>query len=129
MGGALAAIERGFPQREIQEAAFRVQREIETGGRVVVGVNRFRLDRQAPIASFRVDQAGQAAQVARLEAVRRRRDAARVRAALGELEAAARGSGNVMPPLVEAVDCSASLGEIAATLVSVFGEYREGVAP
>jgi len=128
MGAALAAIERGFPQREIQEAAFRVQREIETGGRVVVGVNRFRLDRQAPIPSFRVDQAGQAAQVARLAAVRRRRDAARVRAALAELEAAARGSDNVMPPLVEAVDSSASLGEIATTLVSVFGEYREGGA-
>ena len=128
MGGALAAIERGFQQREIHEAAYATQRAIESGERVVVGVNRFRVDDEEAIPPFRVDEAAQQAQVERLAGVRRRRDGARVNRALAVLEAGARGSENLMPPLVEAVDTSASLGEIAATLVRVFGEYREGVA-
>ncbi len=128
MGGALAAIERGFQQREVQEAAYRTQREIETGERVVVGVNRFRIERQQNVPPFRVDAAAQRAQVQRLAGVRNQRDAARVLAALGAVEAAANGSENVMLALVEAVDASASIGEIASALVRVFGEYREGVA-
>jgi methylmalonyl-CoA mutase N-terminal domain/subunit len=128
LGGALAAIERGFQQREIHEAAYRAQRAVESGERVVVGVNRFRVDREEPIPSFRVDEGVQQAQVERLAAVRLRRDRTRVGRALVAVEAAARGSENLMPPLVEAVDASASLGEIATTLVGVFGEYREGVA-
>jgi methylmalonyl-CoA mutase N-terminal domain/subunit len=128
IGGALAAIERGFQQREIHEAAYQAQRAIESGERVVVGVNRFLVDREEPIPSFRVDEGAQQAQVERLAAVRRRREANRVRRALAAVEAAARGNENLMPLLVEAVDASASLGEIAATLVGVFGEYREGVA-
>ena len=128
MGGALAAIERGFQQREIHEAAYRTQRAIESGERVVVGVNRFRVDREEAMPPFRVDEAAQRAQVERLAGVRRRRDGARVSRTLAALEAAARGSENLMPALVEAVDASASLGEIAGTLVRVFGEYREGVA-
>ena len=128
MGGALAAIERGFQQREIHEAAYATQRAIESGEQVVVGVNRFRVDSEEPIPPFRVDEAAQQAQIERLAGVRRRRDGARVSRALAVLEAGARGSENLMPPLVEAVDASASLGEIAATLVRVFGEYREGVA-
>jgi methylmalonyl-CoA mutase N-terminal domain/subunit len=126
MGGALGAIERGFQQREIHEAAYRTQRAIESGDRVVVGVNRFRADREGPIPSFRVDEAVQQAQVSRLAEVRRRRNAGRVTRGLAALTAAARGRENVMPALVEAVDASASIGEIASSLVVVFGEYREG---
>ena len=128
MGGALAAIERGFQQREIHEAAYRTQRAIESGEQVVVGVNRFRIDREEPMRSFRVDQTAQKAQVERLEEVRRHRDGARVKQTLAALEAAASGRENLMPLLVDAVEASASLGEIAGTLVRVFGEHREGVA-
>ena len=128
MGGALAAIERGFQQREIHEAAYRTQRAIESGEQVVVGVNRFRIDREEPMRSFRVDETAQKAQVERLEEVRRHRDGARVKQTLAALEAAASGRENLMPLLVDAVEASASLGEIADTLVRVFGEHREGVA-
>ena len=128
MGGALAAIERGFQQREIHEAAYRTQRAIESGEQVVVGVNRFRIDREEPMRSFRVDETAQKAQVERLEEVRRHRDGARVKQTLAALEAAASGRENLMPLLVDAVEASASLGEIAGTLVRVFGEHREGVA-
>ena len=128
MGGALTAIERGFQQREIHEAAYRTQRAIEAGEQVVVGVNRFRVDHEETIPSFRVDEAAQRAQVERLRTVRKRRDGTRVKRGLAALEAAARGSENLMPLLVDAVDASASIGEITGTLVPVFGEYREGVA-
>jgi methylmalonyl-CoA mutase, N-terminal domain len=127
MGGAMAAIERGFQQREIHEAAYRTQRAIESGKQVVVGVNRYRVAEGEPIPSFRVDEAGQRAQAARLAEVRRRRDGGRVEESIAAVEAAARGGENLMPPLVEAVDASVSLGEISSTLVRVFGEYREGV--
>ncbi len=128
MGGALTAIERGFQQREIHEAAYRTQRAIEAGEQVVVGVNRFRVDHEETIPSFRVDEAAQRAQVERLRTVRKRRDGTRVKRRLAALEEAARGSENLMPLLIEAVDASASLGEITGTLVPVFGEYRGGVA-
>ncbi len=127
MGGALAAVERGFQQREIHEAAYRTQRAIEAGRQVVVGLNRFRNAQESPIPTFRVDPAVQQEQVARLAAVRARRDAARARTALAALGDAARGSDNLMPPIVEAVEAYATLGEIASALVAVFGEHREGV--
>ncbi|MDD5562117.1 MAG: methylmalonyl-CoA mutase family protein [Thermoanaerobaculaceae bacterium] len=127
MGGALAAIERGFQQREIHEAAYRTQRAIEAGAQVVVGVNKFRREQDAPIPTFRTDPAVQQEQVARVAAVRARRDAARVRRALAALGEAARGRDNLMPPIVEAVEAYTTLGEIAGALVAVFGEHREGV--
>jgi len=127
MGGALAAIERGFQQREIQEAAYRIQRAIEAGDQVVVGVNRFRLDSEPAVPVFRIDEAAQRDQIDRLRAVRARRDQAATAKALADLEAAARSTDNLMPPILAAVEGYASLGEIAATLVTVFGEYREGV--
>jgi methylmalonyl-CoA mutase N-terminal domain/subunit len=127
MGGALAAIERGFQQREIQEAAYRTQRAIEAGDQVVVGVNRFRLDSEPAVPVFRIDEAAQREQIDRLKAVRARRDQAATARALADLEAAARSTDNLMPPILAAVEGYASLGEIAATLVTVFGEYREGV--
>ncbi len=128
MGGALAAIERGFPQREIQEAAYRTQRAIEAGEQVVVGVNGFQDEQRQAIPTLRLDPTVERSQVARLASVRSSRSAAAVRTALDTLEAAARDGANLMPPTIEAVDVHASLGEITDALVRVFGEHREGVA-
>jgi len=128
MGGALAAIERGFQQREIHEAAYRTQRAIESGRAVVVGVNAFRREGKDRIPTFRVDPSVGAAQAERLAAVRRTRDAAAVAGSLAALEDAARGDDNLMPLIVAAVDAYATLGEIAGALAKVFGEHREGVA-
>ena len=128
MGGALAAIERGFQQREIHEAAYRIQQGIESGRQVVVGVNAFRHEHDEPIPTFRTDPAVQQAQIARVAGVRHRRDAGRVERSLVTLEEAARGSTNLLPLIVDAVDVSATLGEIAGTLARVFGEHRDRVA-
>ena len=127
MGGALVAIERGFPQREIHEAAYRTQRAIESGEQVVVGVNRFRTEFEAPIPVFRVDERVEPEQIERLHAVRRRRDAAAVDAALAALDVAARGDGNLVVPILNAVEAYTSVGEICRTLVAVFGEHRDAV--
>jgi methylmalonyl-CoA mutase N-terminal domain/subunit len=127
MGGALVAIERGFQQREIHEAAYRAQLAIQAGERVVVGVNRFRAEREAPIPVFRVDERVEREQIERLHAVRRRRDPRAVDAALISLGEAARGEGNLMAPIVAAVEAYASIGEICRTLVGVFGEHRDAI--
>jgi len=129
MGGALAAIERGFQQREIHESAYRTQRAVEAGEELVVGVNCFQVEEERGIPTFRVDETVQAAQVARLQAVRARRDAARVAAALDEVREAARGDASLMPAIVAAVEAYASVGEIAAALAEVFGEYRPDMHP
>jgi len=127
MGGALAAIERGFQQREIHEAAYRIQRAIEKGEQIVVGVNRFQVEHEDLPPTFRVDEAVQAAQIARLRAVRDRRDAGAVARALADLAAAARGSDTLMPPIIAAVEARASVGEIAGALAREFGEHRDAV--
>ncbi|NWG00990.1 MAG: methylmalonyl-CoA mutase [Thermoanaerobaculaceae bacterium] len=124
LGGALAAIERGFQQREIQEAAYRTQRAVEAGTEMVVGVNCFQVEEERSVPTFRVDEAVAREQVARLQAVRARRDRAAVEAALAALRAAARGSGTLMPAILDAVEAYASVGEIARALADVFGEYR-----
>jgi len=128
MGGALAAIERGFQQREIQESAYQAQRAIEAGDQVVVGINRFRLDQETAIPTFRVDAGVERDQVARLAAVRARRDGASVAARLAALGEVARGRDNLMPAIVDAVEARASIGEIAGVLAAVFGEHREAAA-
>ncbi len=125
LGGALAAIERGFQQREIHEAAYRTQREVESGTQVVVGVNRFCAPSDVSIPIFRVNEAAQRAQIAALRAVRSQRDGERVSVALAALHEAARGSVNLMPFILDAVEAYASIGEIAGTLAQVFGEHRE----
>ncbi len=124
MGGALAAIEAGFQQRHIAEAAYRAQRAIEEGDRVVVGVNTFTVDEESPIPTLKVDESVEARQVERLRELRASRDTAAVDHALATLEDAARGGANLMPPIVAAVESYATIGEISATLVRVFGEYR-----
>ncbi len=126
MGGALAAIEKGFMQREIQDAAYRTQREIEEGRQIVVGVNRFQEGETAPPPVFRVDERAQQAQVERLAAVKGRRNQKAVTEALKDLEAAAKSGENLMPPILAAVEAYATVGEIAGTLARVFGEHREG---
>jgi methylmalonyl-CoA mutase N-terminal domain/subunit len=127
LGGAVKAIELGFPQNEIQQSAYRHQREVEERSRIVVGVNAHILDDEPEPSLMRIDPALAQQQVERLGALRAQRDAARVRAALVRLETAARGTANLMPPIIEAVECYATLGEIADTLRSVFGEHREQI--
>ena len=125
MGGPLRAIESGWIQREIQNAAYKYQREIESGRRIVVGVNRFQADGERAIPTFRLDPAIERAQIERLRQVRASRDRAAVEEKLGRLETAARGTENLVPFVVEAAAAYATVGEISDALKVVFGEYRE----
>ena len=126
-GGMLAAIEAGFPQREIERRAVEHQRAVEAGARVVVGVNRYEDAAHAtPPALHRLDPALEAAQIARLTAVRTTRDGSKTRAALEAVAQAARGTDNLVPPILAAVKTRATLGEIADVLRNIFGEYRSG---
>jgi methylmalonyl-CoA mutase N-terminal domain/subunit len=124
-GGALAAIERGDVQRAIQESAYRQQRQVESGERVVVGVNRFTEEREPPRDILRVDPAVEREQVERVRALRARRDPGPWKAALDALEGKARSGGNLVPAMVDAVLALATVGEIAGRLRGVFGEHRE----
>ena len=125
-GGALRAIERGEIQREIQESAYRFQREVEAGERVIVGVNRFQeAGEEAPADILRIDPGLEKAQVERVRALRARRPEGPWRAALAALDERARGGGNLVPAMIEAVMAWATVGEIAHRLRAVFGEHRE----
>ncbi len=126
MGGAVAAIERGWVQREIEEAAYAAQREVEEGRRVVVGVNAFREEGRETPPVLTVDPEIERDQVERLRAFRSARDGARSAAALASLERHAREDRNLMPPLVHAVTSCATMGEIVSTLKNVYGEHRPG---
>ena len=125
MGGTLKAIETGYIQNEIQNSAYAWQRAVETGERIVVGVNRFRQDKRA-IPTFRLDPELERSQVEKLREVRASRSAATVAEKLDALESTARGEGNLMPGIVDASAAYATVGEISSRLRSVFGEYREG---
>jgi methylmalonyl-CoA mutase N-terminal domain/subunit len=126
LGGALAGIEAGFQQGQIQNAAYEFQREVETGKRVIVGVNRFQAEGEGgEVTVFRIDPAIEREQVSRVVELRARRDAAVWRKSLDSLENAARGSENLMPRIVAAAEASATVGEISDTLRKVFGEYRD----
>ena len=127
MGGTLAAIEGGFQQRQIQESAYRVQQQIERGDLVVVGVNRFRDDGAGEVkaALQRIDPEGERRQIERVRRVRAERDAAAWAAALARLEDAARGTDNLLPPIIEAVNAYATVGEISDRLRTAFGVHRE----
>jgi methylmalonyl-CoA mutase N-terminal domain/subunit len=126
-GGMIGAIESGFVQSEIQRAAYRTNREIEAGTRVVVGMNSFRVDEPAPEDLLLIDRKVQEDQVRSLGAVRSRRDPAAVRATLEALTGGARGDANLMPLVLDAVRSYASIGEICDALRGVFGEYRERI--
>ncbi len=122
-GGAVRAIETGFVQRQIHESALAWQRALESGERVVVGVNEFQVE-EGDAEIFEPDPAAREEVLADLAAVRARRDAARVSGALRALEEAARGRANLMPPILAAVEAYATVGEICAVLERVFGKYR-----
>jgi methylmalonyl-CoA mutase N-terminal domain/subunit len=125
MGGTLRAIERGFIQGEIQNAAYDYQRAVESGRQIVVGVNRFQQQEDSRIPTFRVDAALEKAQIERLRQVRTSRDRQTVERALDRLTEAARGTENLMPLILDACAAYATVGEISDRLRSVFGEYRE----
>ena len=115
-------------QQEIQEAAVRQQQEIEDGRRVVVGVNKFQNDEEAPQTIFRVNTEAADTQLERLAALRNERDSAAAEATLANLRETASGDGNLMPSILEAVKAYATLGEICGELREVFGEYRAATA-
>jgi methylmalonyl-CoA mutase N-terminal domain/subunit len=125
MGGTLAAIESGYVQRQIQEAAYVAQRAIEDGSAIVVGVNRYEDDSAGQTEVFRLDPQIERDQVERLRALRASRSQADVSSALAAIDRAARGTENLMPPIVAAVEARVTLGEIADALRAVFGEYRD----
>ncbi len=124
LGGALAAIERGFIQREIQESAYRYQRAVERGEQIVVGVNEFVVEEKTTWRRLRVDPAVQRRQIERLQALRERRDGEKVQDLLTRLKGVAQGGENLLPIILECVEAYATLGEICAVLREVFGEYR-----
>ncbi|MBX7221554.1 MAG: methylmalonyl-CoA mutase family protein [Blastocatellia bacterium] len=127
MGGMLSAIESGYPQREIQQAAFEYQRAVELNESIVVGVNRFTVEEEAPIPILHIDPEVERQQVERLRALRSRRNQETVNGALDAIERAAKGTENLMPLILKAVEAYATVGEISDCLRRVFGEYRETV--
>ena len=124
LGGAVAAIERGFYQDEIHDAAFRIQQGIETGERVVVGVNRFTDPEERVVPTQRIAEDEVARQVERVRALRARRDGTAVEERLAAVEETARGAENLLPPMKEALRDRATLGEVSDVLRGVFGEHR-----
>jgi methylmalonyl-CoA mutase N-terminal domain/subunit len=124
MGGMVAAVEKGFPQREIQESAFRFQQAVERREKVIVGVNDYVME-ERPLPILYIDEKAAEEQTARVLALRRRRDASRVERALADLRDAARGTDNLMPAILEAARVYATVGEMCDALRDVFGEYVE----
>jgi methylmalonyl-CoA mutase, N-terminal domain len=124
MGGAVAAIEAGFYQDEIHEAAFRIQRGIEDGSRVIVGVNRFQEPEDTPVDLQRIDQTETAKQIERTKALRASRDQKAVDSSLAVVRETATGTANLLTPMKEALRARATLGEVSDVLRDVFGEYR-----
>ena len=122
-GGVLAAIESGFIQAEIQEAAYRAQQAVDAGDAIVIGVNRFAAEETAQIETHRIDPQIEADQAGRVAALRAGRDREAQRTALAAVERAAQDGTNLVPPIIAAVEALATVGEIADTLRSVFGEY------
>ena len=124
MGGAVEAIEAGFYQDEIADAAFRIQQGVESGERVVVGVNRFEDADERPVEIQRIGAEEVARQVERVRALRASRDRDTVDRTLEDVETAARGEGNLLPPMREALRARATLGEVSDVLRTVFGEHH-----
>jgi methylmalonyl-CoA mutase N-terminal domain/subunit len=127
LGGMLKAIERGFVQQEIQNAAYEYQQAVDGGEAVVVGVNRFKQEEEKPVPLQKIDESLERKQVERLRVLRARRDAKAWAEALKNIEDAARSGANLMPRIVAAVEAYATVGEISDTMRKVFGEYKEAV--
>jgi methylmalonyl-CoA mutase N-terminal domain/subunit len=127
MGGMLRAIERGWVQQEIQNAAYKAQQQVDSGEAVVVGVNRFTQETEVEVPTQRIDESLERKQVERVRALRLRRDQQRWQAATDAVMNAARNGANLMPAILNAVESNCTVGEIAGALRSVFGEYQETV--
>ena len=126
LGGTLAAIEKGWIQAEIQNAAYEFQQQVERGEKTVVGVNRFQQEKEESLTALRIDPAIERQQVERLREVRASRDQSAVESRLDAIEQTARGSDNLMPKIMASCEAYATVGEISDRLRKVFGEYREG---
>jgi methylmalonyl-CoA mutase, N-terminal domain len=127
MGGMLRAIETGYVQMEIQKSAYEYQQAVERGDQIVVGVNRFQAEKEQPIPTLQIDPEIERSQIERLRALRARRDAAKSRTAIEEVERRAHTSENLMPAILSAVEAYATVGEISDALRRAFGEYQESV--
>ena len=127
LGGMLKAIERGFVQQEIQNAAYEYQQQVDRHEAVVVGVNRFQIEDEKPIPILRIDPALESKQVERLRALRARRDSKTWQQAINGVQEAARSGANLKPRIIAAVDAYATVGEISDAMRKVFGEYKEAV--
>jgi len=125
LGGVVAAIEQNFMQREIAEASFRYQGEVERGERVIVGVNRYEQEDEQPIELLRIDPALEQKQIERVQATRAGRDGAAVEAALARLRADAETDTNLMPAILDASRVYVTMGEMCDTLREVWGTWRE----
>jgi methylmalonyl-CoA mutase N-terminal domain/subunit len=125
MGGMVAAIERGYPQREIHDAAYRFQKALESKENIIVGVNDFVAPEETPIDMLVIDDEAHAKQCAKLKRLRAERNDSLVRRGLDQLKRAAEGSENLVPPILDCVRAYATLGEMCDALRAVFGEYRE----
>jgi len=127
LGGMVEAIEKGFVQQEIQDSAYTYQLEVEKGEQIVVGVNKFQVKELPPSNLLKVDRSIQVSQIAKIKDVKASRDNDAVVKKLAEIKAAAQGTENLMPKILEAVKVYATLGEITGTLQEVFGEHKESV--
>jgi methylmalonyl-CoA mutase, N-terminal domain len=125
MGGMVAAVEQGYPQREVADSAYRFQQAVDAGEQIVVGVNAFAGGEETPIPLLYIDDSTEKAQLAQLVELKRQRDGARVTTALARMADAARAGSNLMPPILEAVRAYATVGEMCDALRDVWGEYRE----
>jgi len=124
MGGAVAAIEKGYVQREIVESAYRHQKEVENRDKIIVGVNEFAIDEEVPITILRIDPAIEKKQVERLDSMKKNRNNKKIEAILTDLQSVAESDENLIPLVFQAVKEYASLGEISDALRHVFGEYK-----
>ena len=125
MGGMVAAIEKGFPQREIQDSAYKYQKAVERGDQVIVGVNKYEMENDSQIPTLAIDESVREHQIERLESARVKRDGGAVANALEKLKRAAQSGANTMPATIEAVRAYATLGEICSALRDVYGVYEE----
>jgi methylmalonyl-CoA mutase N-terminal domain/subunit len=127
MGGMLRAVETGYVQQEIQKSAYEYQQAVDSGEQVIVGVNRFQAEEGKTIPTLSIDPEIERTQVARLQALRARRDGAKANAALAEIERRAHTTENLMPAILAAVESYATVGEISDALRRAFGEYQESI--
>jgi methylmalonyl-CoA mutase N-terminal domain/subunit len=125
LGGVISAIEKGFFQREIAEAAYRYQKEIDDNKRTIVGVNNYQTDEDINIPILKMDEKGEQRQIKRLKTLRDTRNQIKVKRNLDKLRKAAEGTDNLMPYILDCVHSYATLGETCQVLREVFGEYEE----